>query len=108
VSLTRIITGSSFLFGGRSTFGEATTEEMTGGTSTTVTEVGQFEIFPDVSVAVHVTGVVPNPNVEPEGGAQLAVTAGQLSNTVGCKFAAAPPAPVHIIVCGAGQEIFGA
>src|SRR5438445_4533624 len=98
VSLTRIVTGSSFLFGGRSTFGDATTEEMTGGTSTTVTDVGQFELLPDASVAVHVTDVVPNPNVEPDGGRQLAVTAGQLSNTVGCRFAAAPLALVQRIV----------
>ena len=105
VSLTRIVTGSNFLFGDRGAFGAATTEEMTGGTSTTVPNVGQFELLPDASVAVHVTDVVPNANVEPEGGRQLAVTAGQLSNTVGCRFAAAPLALVQRIVGGAGQEI---
>ena len=65
VSLTRIVTGSSFLFGGRTTFGDATTEEMTGGRSTTVTDVGQFELLPDASVAVHVKDVVPNPTWSP-------------------------------------------
>ena len=68
------------MFGGRTTFGDATTEEMTGGRSTTVTDVGQFELLPDASVAVRVTDVVPNPNVEPEEGRQLAVTDGQWSS----------------------------
>ena len=65
MSLTSIVTGSSFLFGGRTTFGDATTEEMTGGRSTTVTDVGQFELLPDASVAVHVKDVVPNPTWSP-------------------------------------------
>jgi len=107
VSFTRITTGSSFLFGGRSTFGDATTDVITGGTSTTVTEVTQLDLFPDASVAVQVAGVVPNPNVEPDGGTQLDVTAGQLSNTVGVRFAAAPLELVHIIDCGAGQVMVG-
>jgi hypothetical protein len=66
-----------------------------------------MDIFPDASVALHVAVVVPNPNVEPDGGTQLEVTAGQLSNTVGCRFAAAPLALVHMIVCGVGQVMLG-
>lgn len=78
-SFTRIVTGVSFLFGGDNSAGDATTEAITGGTSVTVTLVMQEFMLPEVSVAVQVTGVVPNPNVEPEGGTQLAVTPGQLS-----------------------------
>src|SRR5882672_9666760 len=37
------------------------------------------------SLAVQVTGVVPNGNVEPAGGVQLAVTPGQLSVAVGAE-----------------------
>lgn len=107
LSLTRMLTGSSFLFGGLSTPGDATTDEIVGGTSATVTLVEHEFIFPEASVAVHVTGVVPNPNVEPELGAQLDVTAGQLSKTVGVTLTAAPDELVQLTVCAAGHEIFG-
>jgi hypothetical protein len=50
----------------------------------TVTRNEQVLIFPDESVAVHVTVVVPTAKLDPEGGAQLAVGAGvQLSVGVG-------------------------
>jgi hypothetical protein len=39
--------------------------------------------FPDASVAVQVTVVVPTGNVEPEGGTHCEVTPGQLSLEVG-------------------------
>ena len=38
---------------------------------------------PDVSIAVHVTVVVPSGNVDPDGGTHATVTPGQLSETVG-------------------------
>ena len=93
-----MVTGSSFLLGGLSTPGDATTDEMTGGTSVTVTLVGHEFVFPEASVAVHVTGVVPNPKVEPELGTQLDVTAGQLSKTVGVMLTAAPEELVQLTV----------
>jgi len=43
----------------------------------------QVAVFPDVSVAVQVTVVVPFAKVEPEAGEQLVVTPGQLSLAVG-------------------------
>jgi hypothetical protein len=49
----------------------------------TVTVNVQVAVFPDESVAVHVTGVAPFGNVEPDGGVQLVVTPGQLSVAVG-------------------------
>ena len=88
-------------------FGAATTEEITGGTSVTVIDVRQLEWFPAGSVAVHVTDEVPNPNVEPDEGTQLELTAGQLSNTVGVTVAAAPVELVQLMDFGAGQVMFG-
>lgn len=93
--MTMIVTGSSFLFGGLSTFGDATTEEMTGDTSVTITDDEQLAVLLELSVAVQLTGVDPSPNVEPDGGAQLAVTAEQLSKKVGVRFTAAPLGLVH-------------
>ena len=43
----------------------------------------QFVVFPEVSVAVQVTVLVPFGKDEPEGGLQLRVTPGQLSVAVG-------------------------
>jgi hypothetical protein len=51
--------------------------------SLTVTVKEQLAVLPDVSVAVHVTVVVPFEKVEPEGGLQTTVTPGQLSVAVG-------------------------
>jgi hypothetical protein len=49
----------------------------------TVTVKLQVAVLPDVSVAVHVTVVVPTGKIEPEGGTQTKVTPGQLSVTTG-------------------------
>ena len=106
-SFTMIVTGSSFLLGGLRTPGAATTELMTGGTSVTVTDVAHEFWFPDPSVAVQVTGVVPNPNDEPEVGTQLALTAGQLSLKVGVTPTDAPPELVQLTVVGAGHVMLG-
>jgi len=54
VSWTRMTTPSSFLLGGRNTAGEATTDEITGGTSVTVTVELHWFWLPEPSVAVHV------------------------------------------------------
>jgi hypothetical protein len=58
---TETVTGTTVLFGGQSTFGEAETEEIVGGClSTTVTFALQVEVSFSVSVAVRVTAVVPS------------------------------------------------
>jgi hypothetical protein len=49
----------------------------------TVTVNVHEALLPDVSVAVHVTVVVPSANIEPDGGAHEDVTPGQLSDVVG-------------------------
>jgi len=49
----------------------------------TVTVKEQLAVFPDVSVAVQVTVVVPSGNVEPDAGTHMLVTPGQLSLTIG-------------------------
>ena len=49
----------------------------------TVTVKVQEAVFPDASVAVQVTVVVPTGRIEPLGGLQTEVTPGQLSDTVG-------------------------
>jgi len=43
----------------------------------------QLAVFPEVSVAVHVTVVTPVGKHEPDGGEHTNVTPGQLSDTVG-------------------------
>ena len=48
-----------------------------------VTVKVQDDVFPDVSVAVQVTVVVPNGKHDPDGGLHEDVTPGQLSVTVG-------------------------
>jgi len=69
----------------------------------------QVLVLPAASVAMQVTGVVPNGKVEPDGGLQLAVTPGQLSVTIGAgkltgkEFA--PTAALATIL--AGQVIAG-
>ena len=52
----------------------------------TVTVNEQFELLPDVSVAVHRTVVVPSGNVDPEGGTHAVVTPGQLSVATGLGY----------------------
>jgi len=48
--------------------------------SLTVTLKLHVAVLPDASVAVQLTGVVPFGKVEPDGGVQLVVTPGQLSD----------------------------
>jgi len=43
----------------------------------------QVAVFPAASVAVHVMVVTPTGNTEPEGGLQITVVPGALSDTVG-------------------------
>jgi hypothetical protein len=80
---------------------------MTGGISVTVTEVKHELALPELSVAVQRTGVAPNPNVDPDAGAQLAVTPGQLSEKGAKNLAVAPLELVHWIVFAAGQVMVG-
>jgi hypothetical protein len=54
-----------------------------GSVSLTVTVNEHVAVFPDASVAVQVTVVVPSWKVEPEAGTHIAVTPGQLSEMVG-------------------------
>jgi len=51
--------------------------------SATVTVNEQLEVFPDASVAVYVTVVVPTLNVDPEAWLEDKITPGQLSDPVG-------------------------
>ena len=52
-------------------------------TSNVVTVKVHVAMFPDPSVALHVTVVIPIGNIEPDGGTHDAVTPGQLSENVG-------------------------
>jgi hypothetical protein len=52
------------------------------GVQVTVTEKSQVAVWPLPSVAVHVTGVVPMANEEPDGGSQEMPTPAQLSVAV--------------------------
>jgi len=52
-------------------------------TSNVVTRNEQVAVFPDISVAVHVTVVMPIGNIDPLAGTHEAVTPGQLSVAVG-------------------------
>jgi hypothetical protein len=69
--------------------------------------VGHEFLLPEASVAIQVTGVVPNPKVDPDVGAQLAVTAGQLSEKVGLRLTMAPLELEQRTVVGAGHVMFG-
>jgi hypothetical protein len=87
--------------------GEADADEITGGvvSTTLTTELHKF-VFPDESVATHWNGVVPKGNTLPDGGVQLSVTPGQLSETVGLKETTVPFGPVHSMT-GEGHEMLG-
>jgi hypothetical protein len=76
--------------------------------SSTVTVKEQLAVFPDGSVAVQVTVVVPTGKKEPEAGEQLTVT-GQLSVTVGSgNVTKAPHSPGSLeMVISTGQVITG-
>ena len=57
-------------------------QTMVGGSvSFTVTVNEQVAVLPELSVAVQTTGVVPFGKVDPDGGLQVTVTPGQLSET---------------------------
>src|SRR5690349_24065863 len=47
-------------------------------------------VLPDGSVAVHVTVVLPDANVEPDGGAQVTVTVPLLSDAEGTVYVTGP------------------
>ena len=84
VAVATTVTGTMRWFGGQSTLGVAVTLPITGGsTSFTVTVKLQVAVAPFPSVAVQLTFVAPTGKTEPAGGAQTAVTPGQLSVTVG-------------------------
>jgi len=73
----------------------------------------QVAVLPEVSVAVHVTVVVPAGNVEPDGGTHAAVTPGQLSEAVGggkltTVLVVSGQVCAATAVTGAGQVIVGA
>ena len=79
-----------------------------GSVSLTVTVKVQLLLLPAESVAVHVTGVVPVPKVEPVGGLQVTVTPAQLSVAAG----AYPTTCVHrpgalLVAILAGQTTTG-
>ena len=76
--------------------------------STTVTVKEQLAVFPDASVAVAVTVVVPFGKLEPDGGFATTVTPGQLSVAVTLKVASAEHCPrAQGTVMFAGHEILG-
>src|SRR5262245_24299090 len=75
--------------------------------SRTVTGNPHELALPEPSTAVQTAVVVPTGKVEPDGGAQVAVVAPQLSTADGAKVATAPP-PTHSRTCGAGQVTAGA
>ncbi len=68
-------------------------------------------VFPELSVAVQVTEVVPTGKGEPDGGLQTTVTPGQLSVAVAVKFTVALLVGGHVAAAAtkmfAGQVIVG-
>ena len=82
---------------------------MAGGSvSLTVTVKVHVAVFPDASVAVQVTVVVPFGKAEPEAGEQLVVTPGQLSLAAGAKVTTAEHWPGSVdLVMFAGHAMVG-
>ena len=77
--------------------------------STTVTVKEQLAVFPEPSVAVAVTVVVPFGKVEPDGGFATTVTPGQLSAAVTVKLTNAEHCPAAAgTLIFAGQVMLGA
>src|SRR2546425_6018321 len=76
--------------------------------SRTVTvKLAEFE-FPEESVAVHMTVVVPRGNVEPDAGSHAAVgVASTASVAVGAGEATAAPGPVAASTVGSGLANLG-
>src|SRR5687768_11634682 len=58
-------------FGGQSRPGFRLTVKTGGGAATTVTSKESVAVLPRVSLAVHVTVVVPMRNIDPDGGVQV-------------------------------------
>src|SRR5213594_1213108 len=88
------------MFAGQVTFGFSV--------SLTVTVKTQLSVFPEASVAVQVTAVVPFGKLEPEGGVEVRVTPGQLSLAVAEYVTTAEHWPGSVLVTmSAGQAIFG-
>jgi hypothetical protein len=67
--------------------------------SRTVTVKLQVSLLPDLSVAIQTTVLVPIWKEEPEGGLQLTVGFGQLSETVGAGYVttASHPGPAFAV-----------
>jgi len=68
------------------------------------------EVLPEVSLAVHVTVVIPIGNIDPDAGTHDAVTPAQLSENVGAGYITnTPPAPGFPaeVVTLAGHTIAG-
>jgi len=77
--------------------------------SSTVTVNEHEPVFPDVSVALQVTDVVPFGKVDPEAGVHVGVTESQLSVADEVKLTTAEHLPGSVFwVMGAGQVTFGA
>jgi hypothetical protein len=66
----------------------------------------QFAVFPEASVAVQVTVVVPTGNVEPLGGEHAAVAPGQLSVGVGVVYVTGAGELPNMLIL-AGQVMLG-
>src|SRR5881397_2365513 len=76
--------------------------------SLTVTVKTQLSVFPEASVAVQVTAVVPFGKLEPESGVEVKVTPGQLSLAVALKLTTAEHWPRSVpVTMSAGQVTFG-
>jgi hypothetical protein len=82
---------------------------MTGGSlSATTTLKKQPAVFPEPSVAVQLTILVPAGKREPEGGAHVTDTPVQLSVAVAAKLTAADACPGSVeVTIGAGHVILG-
>ena len=79
-------------------------------TSNTVTVNAQAAVFPDESVATHVTVVIPRGKHVPDGGVHATPTPGQLSLATGVAkvtVAHVPVAPGTIAVMFAGHAMLG-
>jgi hypothetical protein len=76
----------------------------------TLTVKLQLAVFPEVSVAVQVTVVVPTAKHDPDIGLHTLVTPGQLSLAVGCAYVTTTHGSLIVVVLAvmfAGQEITG-
>jgi hypothetical protein len=72
--------------------------------SRTVTVKAQVSVFPEASVAVQVTVVVPRPNAVPLAGSQATLTPGQLSDAAASKLTAAVHWPASVLTFKSGGQ----